>query len=442
MTQPAQAAGLRAYGRALAALKRDTRIFLVATALYAIGFPGISTVLLGLYILRLGFDLPFVGIVIGSGQLAAVLMALPAGWVGRRFGLRTSLILGLVGTALGAAAMFSVELAPKPLWGAWLIGWWIVLFFPATLYFVNGVPYLMGVSEPAERSHAFSFLQGLQGFGAFTGSLLAGVLVDLLSRWPVAAAEPAAPYRYALFGIVASIVAAALVMSRTGRMPEDQRDALPADDAAYGSSRAPAQAPEPRQSRAAPISLFIWFGLVVVLESTGVGARTFFSVYLDKNFGIPAVNIGVVMGLALLLAVFAALLAPLVIKRLGTALTVGLATLGAALSMLMMALLPVWLAAAAAQIGTMVCLALAYPARNMLGQESVSARWRTSISAISLMGSTLAMAGMNLTGGYFIAVYGFNDLFLLGGILVAASAVLMLAYWRWHAARAGVSVFN
>ncbi len=53
------------------------------------------------------------------------------------------------------------------------------------------------------------------------------------------------------------------------------------------------------------------------------------------------------------------------------------------------------------------------------------------------------MAGMNITGGYFIAANGFNGLFLLGGILAVGSATLMLGYWRATRARpAVVSVFN
>jgi MFS family permease len=190
----------------LASLRRDTRFFLAATALYAVGFPGISTVLLGLYILRLGFGLPFLGVMIGSGQLACVLLALPAGWIGRRFGLRRTLFIGLVGTALSAGLLLSVEAAPRALWGSWLIGCWIVLYIPATPYLVNCVPYLMDLAEPGKRSLAFSLMQSLQGFGAFTGSLLAGWMVNLFNSWPGISTEPAAPYRYALFGIVVVIM--------------------------------------------------------------------------------------------------------------------------------------------------------------------------------------------------------------------------------------------
>jgi hypothetical protein len=33
---------------------------------------------------RLGFDLPFIGTLIGCGQVTCVLVALPMGWGGRR----------------------------------------------------------------------------------------------------------------------------------------------------------------------------------------------------------------------------------------------------------------------------------------------------------------------------------------------------------------------
>ena len=110
-------------------------------------------------------------------------MARPAGWLGRRLGLRRAMLIGLAALAACFATMLSVETLPKPLWGAWLIGSYMLAGASIVLTWVNAVPFLMGATGTEERSHAFALWQGLQGLGAFAGSLAAGGLVGPLSRW-------------------------------------------------------------------------------------------------------------------------------------------------------------------------------------------------------------------------------------------------------------------
>ena len=86
--------------------------------------------------------------------------------------------------------------------------------------------------------------------------------------------------------------------------------------------------------------------LVVLLQVAGEGAaRTFFNVYLDAGLHVPTAQIGVLSAAGQLLAVPAALAAPLLMARWGKERTFVLGSLGMTLSLLPLALIFHWGAA-------------------------------------------------------------------------------------------------
>jgi MFS family permease len=113
---------------ALGGFNRDTRIFLLVCALDAFGYFGIQNVLFNLYLLRLGFGLEFIGLLIASGQFIWAIAALPAGVVGQRLGVRTTMMLAFVLAALGMGSVLLVETLPPSLWTSYLLACWAVLW--------------------------------------------------------------------------------------------------------------------------------------------------------------------------------------------------------------------------------------------------------------------------------------------------------------------------
>src|SRR5580765_7290642 len=105
---------------------RNVRLFLIVWGLIAFAYFGVQGVLLNLYLLRLGFDTPFIGSLIASGQLAWALAALPAGAIGKRVGLRAALMVGNALVALGVALVLLVERLPQSEWTVWLYLGWIL----------------------------------------------------------------------------------------------------------------------------------------------------------------------------------------------------------------------------------------------------------------------------------------------------------------------------
>src|SRR4029453_14908963 len=129
--------------RILQAFNGSIRRYLIVWALLSFSYFGIQGVLLNLYLLRLGFDAPFIGMLTASGQLIWALAALPAGALGRGVGLRTALIAGSTLLALAMAALLLVEALPRTIWTLWLFGSWALLWVGAALTTVISTPYLM-----------------------------------------------------------------------------------------------------------------------------------------------------------------------------------------------------------------------------------------------------------------------------------------------------------
>jgi len=397
--------------RILRTFNRGIWLFLLAWALTAFGYFGIQGVLLNLYLLRLGFGPEFIGLLIASGQIIWAVMALPAGAIGARIGLRAALITASVLLTLGMGMLLMVEAFPRSVWAIWLFGCWMLLWVGAALNTVNSIPYLMNVSA-AERNHAFSAQGAVIGLMAFVGSLVAGLLPGLLVTWLGGSLDEPAPYRYALW--LAPLVYALSIFVWAGA----PRVKLAGEAETLSTSTK-------------PLRLFVFFGLVVFLQTASEGAvRAFFNVYLDQALHVPTAQIGAILGVGQLLPVFIVLITPQLLGRWGTSRTLFVTTAGVGLAMLPLATLSHWIPASLGFLGVMSMLAVNGPARNILSQEIVLPRWRTTTSAIGTIGLALGWASTAAVGGYMIARAGFSGLFFLGAVLAFVAAILLLGYVR------------
>ena len=72
--------------------------------------------------------------------------------------------------------------------------------------------------------------------------------------------------------------------------------------------------------------------------------------------------------------------------------------------------------------------------RDLLGQESVTPRWRTTAQSTIIIGLALGWALIGVVGGYLIDTVGFGAMFLTGAICVAISAALLVIFLRWRRA--------
>jgi MFS family permease len=432
------------YWQTVRSFNHSIRWFMLAWAFLAFAYFGVQGVLLNLYLVRLGYTPGFIGLLLGSGQLIWALFALPAATFGKRYGLRRAMIIGSGLSGVSMGLFLFGEFMPEAVRLFWIIATWLPVWLGIALITVNATPFLMSAANPAVRNHAFGVQQAVIGFFGFAGSLVAGFLPQLLAGWMALAIGSAASFRAALWLVPLMDVLAAFVFSRIQPQPSTttiktqinvaQAEAAQLEADEYPTS--PANTKQNTENRVAktpatPLGLFVLFGIVVFCTSIGEGAaRTFFNVYLDTDLGVAPGQIGVIMGFGQLLPAGVALLAPLIIARWGTRRTIGSAAFGVACCLILLAIVPQWIVASFSFLGVLAMVSIGSPARNMFSQEIVLAKWRTTTSAIIIIGLALGWAFTAAAGGYVIAAYGFPALFLAGMIPSLAAMFLLLGLAR------------
>ena len=83
------------YLRTLRLFNRDVRLYMVTLGLIGFSYFGITSVLLNLYLLRLGYGTEFIGLVNGIVAVGFAGFSLPAGIIGGRWGTRRAMIAGV-----------------------------------------------------------------------------------------------------------------------------------------------------------------------------------------------------------------------------------------------------------------------------------------------------------------------------------------------------------
>jgi MFS family permease len=394
------------------------RLFLASAALVGLAWDGMRSVLLNLYLLRLGYGPEFVGLVNAVGAFAFAIFCLPAGSIGLRWGSSNALLAGTSLMATGFWLWPVAEFLAGPWRTGWLLATSILTYLGLALYLVNGLPFLMDRTGPRERNHAFSFHMALIPLMAFIGSLIGGALPDLFATLLGISPEEAAPFRFPLWLAALMLVPAiwALLAVRTS-----DRAAGPLSSASV---------PDALPSRA-PYGLIIAIMLIMALRFGGRGATvTFFNVYLDQGLGVPTLLIGALIATSQLLSVPAALAAPMLVARWGNPRTIFWGTIGMALCTLPLALIPHWTMAGVGFVSSAILFSTTVGPIRVFSQELVTPHWRSTMASGFMLGAGLAFAVISLVGGYAIVALGYRALFLVATSLTAVGGILFGLYFR------------
>ncbi len=408
-----------AYLQKLRLFSRNVRLFLLAAAMLGFGWDGIRIVLFNLYLLRLGYGTEAIGLINAVGSLAFSLFAVLLGTFGARWNGRRSLIAGM--------GLMVAGLALLPLAGAmpfnWQTGWLyaanVVGNLGLAVWWVYSIPFLVGATGSGERNHAFSVQIAIAPLAGVAGSLVGGALPGVFAKLRGFSAEDPAAYGYSLFVAALLLIPAILALLRT-RDPD--REVMPAGVTTPSATGA---------SSKAPVGLIILVGAIVWLRFAGTAStNTFFNVYLDDGLGVPTAIIGVVWAVGRLLSVPAALATPLAVARWGNVHTIVWGSLGLALCMLPLALVPQWAVASVAFVGASSLFAITTGPIRVYSQELVIPVWRPAMSASMNIGVGLSIAAMSLWGGFAIAALGYRSLFLAGAGLTVLGALIFGFYFR------------
>lgn len=403
---------------------RNVRLFLVSAFLVGFGFDGgIFSVLFNLYILRLGYGPELVGVVNSAGLFAFALFSLPAGLFGNWWGIRRTVMIGLVIVLVGAALLPLAEMVPIAWQPGWLAGVYVTVFIGIALYFVNGAPFMMASTPPAKREHLFSMQTGLMATAAFAGSLVGGVLPAGFAWLLGTTLDFPAPYRYPLLVAGLLIIPALLVVRATQHVEADDNEEQVED--------ADPHAPASAGGAAMSWRLFALLQIIRMLQVCGVATiAVFFNVYLDNHLHAATSTIGTISATGRLIAVPVALLTPLLTRRIGNLNVVVLSCLVVSLAYLPLAYLPTVGAAAIGYIGVVGLSAMRYPAFMNFAMRIVPPRQRGVFNGAGEMSAGVAFTGLALGGGYMIPALGYQSLFLLTTVLNLAGAILFWWFFR------------
>jgi MFS family permease len=401
---------------------RNVRLYLVTLATIGIGFIGLFSLLINLYLLRLGYGIEFIGIFGAAGVLTLALFAVPAGIIGGRLGSRRALILGMVFISVGLALVLQSELMPPSIRAAWLVSTYVLSWIGGALMIVNGSPFMMANTASQERNHAFAVSNAVLPLAAFVGAIIGGLLPGLLAALLHVPLDDPTPYRIAMWlSVPCYLVGLLALMLTDGRTQErSAREAGPTGTTSAGAS-----------TKRFPYALIGVMMLILFFRlAADTAARSYFSVYMDTSLHAPTSLIGLVSAAAQLLAVPAALAAPLMIGRLGLGRTFMFAVLALSASVLPLALIPAVPAAAAGLLGVTVAATLSMTSVTLFHQQIVRPEWRTAMSGGVTMASGIGQALIIFAGGFLIAAWGFSRFFLSTGALTLVAAVLFWAYFR------------
>jgi MFS family permease len=391
-------------------------MLLLIVAVFALGFEGMNVLIKRLYVLRLGYGAAFLGTYNGVAAWSYMLAALPAGALGKRYGPRLVMRVGVLLTVLGmglqvASGAVVPGLQQPVLFGAQLLtasGW-------ASVY-VNAIASLAHTTTPTTRGKAYALQSALLGLGTLLGNLLGGQLPGWFAA--LQGLDPLAPanYRWTMGVSLAVILCAAWPLTRISRLATDPTTA-----------RAGASSPLPLGM------LATLAGVAVLSQGASVALASFGSAYLD-SMRVSTGAIGAILAAGQLLGITVSLASPRVVRRLGARGAVLLGAVGLAVSVLPAVLVHRPAAAGLSIVAYMISWALWAPSMMSYEMDSVPQGWRSVMSGTHAMANGMSFGTFNLTAGRLVESAGYPAVFAIGGAISLVGTLWMAALW-WRGRR-------
>ncbi len=276
-------------------LSRGFWIFFTAAFFFDFGF-AIYVFLFNLYLLDLHFNERMMGLIGGAMTLGSVVGTLPAGLLGRKFGIRPLMIVCFIASTVLCALRVVIVWENAQLILAFLSGLamcqWGVCFLPA----------LARLTTEENRASAFSLIFSVS-IGTAT---LGGIVCGYLQQWLKMAGfvlQPVEVKKIILLsacGIAAMGLAAVLRLKMPAPLQEEQTPQ---------ESQRKNWMPHPFLLRYLP-AMALWAAVIAAFTP-------FANVYLSKNLHVPMSHIGLIFSLAQVVQFCVGLLTPVLFRRLG-----------------------------------------------------------------------------------------------------------------------------
>ncbi len=380
-------------------LSRNAKLYIGATVLQGLSF-GIWGVIFNLYLnlSEVGFRPDFIGSMFTVGAIATGLVALPAGLICTRIGLKRALLVGL--TANFVSLVQIVVLQPFILLFASLVAGLI-----GTLGWVASAPFMMENSGQEERTYLFSINWASMTIMAVVGSYVGGVMPDLFNALlglSTGLNGSAVGYRISLAVSVALALAAAvpILLIRERKMLQRQKMVDLLSFRNIKSRRTIAKFMIP--------TAIIGFGAGFIVP--------LFNIFFQLRFLATTEQIGTIFALGNITLGLGILGAPVLSSRLGKVRSIVTCQYLSMPFIMLMTLSPNLALASTAYTARGALMNMAGPISSTLQMELVSEKERATTNGLMVMADnipravTASISGKMMTGSNFYTPFLFTTL--------------------------------
>ncbi len=396
--------GLAEYWLQFRRFHRNGKLLLASTLLGSLSV-GSFSVGYNLYLVELGIAEDRLGFLVGAGSLAAGAVAIPAGLLATRIGLKAIILWASAALAVGTALQilpraYPAILAGNVLGGAGSVMWAVAL-----------TPLLAAGADDRGRPYLFTLSSLAFLSVTFAGNLLAGFGPRALAG---ALSVPLDTGYLGVLGITSLISGLGLLpLLFLVEIP------APADNVL-------------RQLVAAFKQRIVVAKLLAVHASIALGAGLvipFLNVYFVKVVGLSEAHFGLLAGAGLLTRLALTSFGPALGGHLGKLRAVGFTQLLSIPLLLAMAFLPTPILASAAYLGRGALMNMAQPLRSAFYMEAVEPDSRPAVNSLMLVSWNVAWAGGSAAGGALLGAGLSQIQFGLTATLYAlASTMLLVAF--------------
>ena len=399
--------------RVLKTFPRSARYFYFTWALFWISGEGINTVLFNIFLLRLSFDTEFIGSTGAIRMLSFAVTSGLAGYLGRKIGLKKTMIRGLIFYLLAMAAVPLLGLLSPSTRGILVYATILCRGFGAALFIVCSYPYLAGAIPGESVSHAFSLQWILQPLSIFAGSLIGGVLPQIFSGLTGRPMDGFVPYQLALISSPMVVLPALLVIRRV-----EEQDTS-------GKTK-----PIDASGRSSILVILIGAPIISMLAWSGKnGIEFFFNVYLDNDLNVATAKIGSIRAIGQIVAAVSAAFVPSIVAKAGKYRSIPVASGLSATCLLLFAIVRNFSGIALTYAGMTAFLTISSAASSVFGQMMVPADKRSILSGLANMAVGVGSSVILAAGGFLASSIGFRTFFLLSSGLIGASAVVFSIFY-------------
>lgn len=397
---------------------RSARLYLLAIVIDGIIFSAWQ-LFFNFYILSLGYQEDFLGLVNAMPSIATLVFGIPLGLLSDRIGRRKAMIFGVLTYTIGQGLQVLIFTRGALVGAAFLAG------IGYTLYQISQAPFMMSVTNERNRTLLFSLSFGMITLAGAVGNILAGQLPNLFSMTTAAAPDSATVYRWILISSVlaGSFAIVPLLLIRETRRPHAHTSLL--NTAAL-------------RILTRPVTLKII--LVNLLTGTGAGlVIPYLNLYLKERYAISDAHLGIYFSVAALLTGVGSVFGPRLAHRLGSNIrTVVVTQALSILFLLMMALSPLAWVAVIGFLMRNTFMNMAYPLLNTFSMEQFATEEQGAASGTFNISWMAGWAAGQYVSGFVQVHFSFTPLFTAMTLLYCLAIYLTWAYFKGIETRAAL----